>query len=60
MLRYWLCEAAEVAASYHSAIGCFRLNRVASVICKRNIGCCNWEIDAVANPLANISFSKAS
>ena len=38
MLRYWLREAAEVAASYHSAIGCFRLHRVAAVICKQNVG----------------------
>lgn len=60
MLRYWLRDAAEVAVSCHSAIVCFRLHRVAAVVCKRNVVCCNWEIDAVANPLANISFSKAS
>lgn len=38
MHRCRLREAAEVAASYHSAIGCFRLHRVAAVICKLNIG----------------------
>ena len=47
MLRYWLREAAEVADSCHSAIVCFRLHRVAAVVCKQNIFCCNWEIDAV-------------
>ena len=30
-------DAAEVAVSCHSAIGCFRLHRVAAVIYKQNI-----------------------
>ena len=47
MLRYWLRDAAEVAVSCHSAISCFRLHRVAAVVCKRNVVYCNWEIDAV-------------
>ena len=38
MLRYWLRDAAEVAVSCHSAIVCFRLHRVAAVVCKQNIG----------------------
>lgn len=40
-------DAAEVAVSCHSAIVCFRLHRVAAVVCKRNVVYCNWEIDAV-------------
>ena len=41
MLRYWLRDAAEVAVSCHSAIVCFRRHRVAAVICKQNVVCCN-------------------
>ena len=32
-------DAAEVAVSCHSAIVCFRLHRVAAVVCKQNIFC---------------------